>query len=103
MRIGDQERADRLGLPFAGEITFYRDKMEFKTQVLTENISATGGYFVANTLLKTGDLVKVQLYWHPRKEPEIRFSAVGKVSRVDPLLKKIWGVAVGFEDPPEWQ
>jgi len=96
-------RAERLSLPFAGRLTFNIKGQVRSAEVLTENISATGAYFIANASPHPGDPVKVHLYWQPGGEPDIRFKAVGTVARVDRLPDHTWGVAVTFEDLPDGQ
>ena len=98
----EDQRADRLGLPFAGKVTFGIKGRERSTEVLTQDISATGAYFVANATPETGDPVAVNLYWQPEGEPDVTFKTVGTVTRVDHLPDNTWGFAVTFEDP-EWQ
>ncbi len=71
--------------------------------VVTENISATGAYFVADASLNTGDPVKIQLYWQPRGEPEVTFNAMGAVLRVDRLQEKSYGFVIRFAGTPERQ
>ena len=73
-----------------------------RRKVLTQDISATGAYFVANATPETGDPVAVNLYWQPEGEPDVTFKTVGTVTRVDHLPDNTWGFAVTFEDP-EWQ
>ena len=72
-------------------------------EVLAENISLTGGYFIANASPHTGDTVKICLYLQPREELETRFTAVGTVVRVDYLPDDTCRFAVDFESIPEWQ
>jgi len=94
----ERRAVTRLGLPLTGKVTFEIQGREVERAVKTKDISAAGGYFIADTSPAIGDQVKLLLQWPPAgKKPELIINATGKVLRIDSLAEKKWGFAVLFD------
>ena len=97
----ERRAVTRLGLPLTGRVLLEIQGEEVEITVKTKDISAAGGYFIADMSPVVGDRVKLLLQWPPDGgAPELIINATGTVLRVESLSEKKWGFAILFDVKP---
>lgn len=103
MQERERRAFSRVSLPFDGRVTFSNEGNRVQRKIETRNISASGGYFLADVCPPVGVQVELFLHWSAEgEESEIKLTMAALVLRVDELEGKFCGFAVRFEGTPDF-
>ena len=99
-RLIERRVVERFSMPLKGKAVFEVGSAQDESEIMTRNINAYGAYFESSLQPSVSGSVKIFL---PIEQAEGPFEVSATVVRVDQLAENLFGIAIEFDEIPDFE